>query len=673
MKQLIIKRCDSVTCLICKTRVSRRDNLKRHIMVKHKNFLSFRAHHFQIDNDKALQDTLNNHFFENKLPEILVSRYGKSLITHFLSKKDEGSHANKEAQTVAIKQKSGDTSKKVGLEHAQFVENPPTESKPVKTVDAGKEKDLLLQSESDSEVHDDSLVREHKPQDDIQPCEKDDSLVSKLEKSKLDGKSADLNICSSCQKVMIYSSLGKAVDKSDKGFQRQIELVRFCQCCESLKLVSEVTRKHVDDIISRMCKCTIKENCCCRKMEKVIFSMGTETGSQLNKEKTMHADFEKQFFSLESKSGEIRYFCHKCYKYSNRIQLTKSGNNWTTVGFKVAARYRLRELMKIHLKSLQHKQASDLENEERTNDSKRKISLIKPELSVKCTENLMLCAQFFASHYQPYRYFEEFCLMQDIMASNLSGSDECLSPLGNKQHGKMALRHAQIACYSAVTENMHCKNSVVQRITGYKRRHMISVDKGTANRDATRQVIVSTHINSEGYPTEDLISAACCYDATATGAANHVKKECSKIMDTKSICVICTDGASVYTGSENGMIAQLKRDVDFSDKLVYLPDLCHKAERLVFHKKAGWVYDVLETSSFIVSGIRQHSYFGKALKAAQQNSGKIYFSMQTMCKTRFVEYSHNHINSILKNLPILVCNEGLPSIINSDDCDELTP
>ena len=112
--------------------------------------------------------------------------------------------------------------------------------------------------------------------------------------------------------------------------------------------------------------------------------------------------------------------------------------------------------MKIHLKSLQHKQASDLENEERTNDSKRKMSLIKPELPVKCTENLM-CAQFLASHYQSYRYFEEFCLMLDIMASNLSGSDECLSPLGNKQHGKMALRHAQIACYNAVTENMYCK------------------------------------------------------------------------------------------------------------------------------------------------------------------------------------------------------------------------
>ena len=107
---------------------------------------------------------------------------------------------------------------------------------------------------------------------------------------------------------MTYSSLEKAVDKSDKGFQRQIELVRICQCCESLKLVSEVTRKHVDDNISRMCKCTIKENCCCRKMEKVIFLMGTETGSQLIRKKPCMQTLKNNFSLLNVNQVRLDIF-----------------------------------------------------------------------------------------------------------------------------------------------------------------------------------------------------------------------------------------------------------------------------------------------------------------------------------------------------------------------------
>ena len=88
--------------------------------------------------------------------------------------------------------------------------------------------------------------------------------------------------------------------------------------------------------------------------------------------------FEEHFFTLKAVSGGKRYFCAKCFKYSNRVMKSKAGNNWTTVGFKHTKKYLVRAAMKVHLESKHHKISCDLEKDESIAAQKKKdlINLI---------------------------------------------------------------------------------------------------------------------------------------------------------------------------------------------------------------------------------------------------------------------------------------------------------
>ena len=87
------------------------------------------------------------------------------------------------------------------------------------------------------------------------------------------------------------------------------------------------------------------------------------------------------------------------------------------------------------------------------------------------------------------------------------------------------------------------------------------------------------------------MAATCVTDSSAFGATEDFKKEIKNYLDPKQVAVICTDGAAYYTGSNNGMIAQLKNDIDFDDKFIYLPDVCHKIP--------SWVLDFINTKNIV--------------------------------------------------------------------------
>ena len=108
--------------------------------------------------------------------------------------------------------------------------------------------------------------------------ENTDKEESTHEKLAPDAYVTEGDICKSCLRPVRKSTFSSGV-KSVKR-QRQIELVKICQCCESLKVISYITRKQIKDIITRLCKCTIKENCCCRKMEQSIYVQEQENEGQ---------------------------------------------------------------------------------------------------------------------------------------------------------------------------------------------------------------------------------------------------------------------------------------------------------------------------------------------------------------------------------------------------------
>ena len=67
-------------------------------------------------------------------------------------------------------------------------------------------------------------------------------------------------------------------------------------------------------------------------------------------------------------------------------------------------------------------------------------------------------------------------------------------------------------------------------------------------KDAERRAITETHIGIDGLPVESLVSVACIYDKIALDATGHMKSHLSDIINTKTVVVISTDGASVCFG-----------------------------------------------------------------------------------------------------------------------------
>ena len=60
--------------------------------------------------------------------------------------------------------------------------------------------------------------------------------------------------------------------------------------------------------------------------------------------------------------------------------------------------------------------------------------------------------------------------------------------------------------------------------------------------------------------------------------------------------MVCTDGASIYTGKINGMIVQMKKDNDFNSNIIGLADMCHTLEILIFNRKLECLCDLSEKS-----------------------------------------------------------------------------
>ena len=84
---------NAINCKICGFCVSRLDNLKRHILKKHEDFLKFRARKFNSCVDTEHLNTFDNHV--NRLspwPDNILSEFKESYSKQYFKKKEEKSN-----------------------------------------------------------------------------------------------------------------------------------------------------------------------------------------------------------------------------------------------------------------------------------------------------------------------------------------------------------------------------------------------------------------------------------------------------------------------------------------------------------------------------------------------------------------------------------------------------
>jgi len=388
-----------------------------------------------------------------------------------------------------------------------------------------------------------------------------------------------------------------------------------------------------------------------------------------NKYKQINKNF---FYKQDTATNMIRYYCLQCIKYG-KVRTAKStslSNDWVNRGMPgTVAKFRLVASMKRHLDSIDHKNSVEVERLKKI----KNVNITLPSNLEKntATENLCTGVQLMAAYNLPYRFWPLFCTTLNIMAKNSEGR-ETKSFVGNNNQSHNVVPHAQYACYEACMEKMQTELRKVFLATGQPLRFHLCADKGTAQKDCTRQAIVETHIGFDGYPHESLVSVDGINDATANGASLHFTKYVSSILKTSQIVAISTDGASTYTGRHKGMFQVLKSDHEnYSDKLLYLPDLCHRTERLLDNNSPAWLEEAIETNDKLISRINSSPLLREAmLKHVNIETGVKLFAMQTTCETRYAEYLHRSLQSVLKNVEIM--HLAFPEIIQSNEYDQKT-
>ena len=224
---------------------------------------------------------------------------------------------------------------------------------------------------------------------------------------------------------------------------------------------------------------------------------------------------------------------------------------------------------------------------------------------------------------------------------------------------------AQYACYEATKEKISQQLTSTLLATRQTHRLHLCADKGAATKDLARQAIVATYVANDGYPHEVLLSVASISKSSASGMAAHFTKHVSSFVDTQQVATISTDGAAVYTGKNAGMFKKLLEDEHYSNNILYIPDMCHRIERLLLNNQPEWFTKISEDTDKIIAKMNCSPQLRYAVIAIGDELGLKYYAMQAACQTRFAEYLHTKITSILRNVKLL--SIALPRIIAMTD------
>ena len=126
------------------------------------------------------------------------------------------------------------------------------------------------------------------------------------------------------------------------------------------------------------------------------------------------------------------------------------------------------------------------------------------------------------------------------------------------------------------------------------------------------------------------------------------------MFDPKNIIIVCTDGEGTYSGDFTGMARRMKGDPNYHTRVLHLSDICHLIEIVVGKNLATFVELTLDDCSKIYNNFSsknnstQHFYEYNI----NNESNKVFRAVYGMSDTRYIQFAHQHIESILRNLPI---------------------
>ena len=164
-----------------------------------------------------------------------------------------------------------------------------------------------------------------------------------------------------------------------------------------------------------------------------------------------------------------------------------------------------------------------------------------------------------------------------------------------------------------------------------------------------------------GTPKEYLIGASIITQGNAEGALDHITTETKKLISTNRIAVTSSDNESVYVGVNTGVIVRMKNNANYSDKIIHLPDLSHKVEKIMFpsatkfkdhSKDERWVLDTCNKTKKVIGCVLTHQKMAKILcEYSDQSDDKNvrFHTFQPFMNVIFCEYLSLSLNYYVCN------------------------
>ena len=669
---------DSIVCILCNCSIAEARNLPRHISRKHIEFISLRAKIENLPGPRVIAKTNDEMLSGTGIPRYIMDRYKKTLqppITSWYPKiaKNNSKCLQKSTLDTSTILETSQTyiDSEIHVESPQtFIESEAHLELPQTYIDSEthlEPNQPSVDSEShlepnqtsvDSESHLETNQTSVDSECHLEPTQTSFGFENHLEHSqRINKKSNNLE------------SQNEANEKGNRKKGRQMTLSTKCQACNTIDIQIDSSNRILKEMclitLQKDCKCSTKSNCCCRnKLNKISLNEINENKSSkvLKVTEDIAGEFVKD---VTGPDCDERYFCKTCQRYGSKISSTHaSKHDWVFWGYSAKDIYNLKDYMRKHLQSKQHALALATKNCPKNQKDREYI-----KDSNISTENACSAVQFITKNNLPVRCFESLVeYTNEVVNNGKAETEEKREILGNRHTNKSGCKNLQVACYHAARNKFVEKFNAESPITQQPPMLSISADKGTAFRDGTRQVVKMNFINEFGCSKEAFVAAPVVIDGSAYGAAESLTLELSKVCNPKNIVSISTDGASVYTGGETGMVKQLKENPRYDNRLVFLADFCHKAERLMSNNQPKWVTDTLSDSSDLVELIKSHGRIGEVLNECSNVYKIRYYTLQKMVKTRYYENTCQHIDSIFKDLPLIV--ESFPSLMEDYKIDD---
>ena len=262
-----------------------------------------------------------------------------------------------------------------------------------------------------------------------------------------------------------------------------------CKVCSDLRLLQNVLTEGARSCLKECGH--VSNTCCCKRLIASLFDSELTTQPT----NTELSESTQGFTMSRDASGVTRYFCVICLRNANRdtSRITERNQNWLK-GMTFSTQKLKTLYMKRHQESQQHREALLRYNAFNVKQEQRG----QPTVEEQCTatKHMLTAGMFMASNTLLFRLYPHLCAFLSLI-----GTDSESNPLGNRHqcHNSMKIITAN---YEAVKEQVKEKLGKISSVTCDLKKVLISADKGTAPKDATRQALVATHIGSNGFPTE---------------------------------------------------------------------------------------------------------------------------------------------------------------------------